>query len=533
MRSLPKTLDETYSRILCGIAEEHREYAIRILQWLTYSARPLRIEELAETIAINTECKPWLDCDARFPEPQDILLICPGLATIEDDLGDDSGWESGHRSTSIVRLAHFSVKEYLVSERIQAQSAKEYAIREIPANQSIAAACLAYLLHFDQYDDLTSETMTEFPLARYAAEYWIQHVKIVGKDLGSTRSLSMELFLNHRIAYVNWVRFCDPENPWGKPDLERDSTSIATPLYYASMSGSDELVQSLLDEEVDVNARSGYFGNALQAASRRGDEAVVRLLLDKGADVNASSNAGFTALHVAAANENQSIVRVLVKNNASLDALNLFSETALHLASQSTSSAVVNILIEGGANPLIIDNYGCTSLDWASMYQPCLEAMGDWATNYTATLQSTRNARLNETVINLTGELQHKELSASYYRLGHVLTFLGDLSAASIAFEQDVYVTEGHLTHRAWCNRCNKNSLIEGYRHVCRSCADVDLCQFCFEFLREEISFERCHNHEFIRIPRDIWRDLKPNCVNENGNTIQMWLAKTHERYKC
>ena len=320
LESLPKTLDETYSRILCGIAEEHKEYAIRILQWLTYSARPLRIEELAETIAVNIEGEPWFDNDAWFPEPRDILLICSSLVTIEDDSEDDSNGGSDHRPTSIVRPAHFSVKEYLVSERIRTQAAKEYAIREIHANKSIAADCLAYLLQFDQYDDLNLEATTEFPLATYAARYWIQHVKIIGKDLDSVQMLIMELFCSRKTAYINWVRFCDPERPWKKPKLRRDPASIATPLYYASLTAVVELIQSLLDKGADVNAQGGCYANALQAASFEDNNAVIRLLINQGAGINAQGGCYGNALQIASFKGNEALIRLLLDKGADVNA---------------------------------------------------------------------------------------------------------------------------------------------------------------------------------------------------------------------
>jgi len=42
-------------------------------------------------------------------------------------------------------------------------------------------------------------------------------------------------------------------------------------------------VQILIDVGADVNARGGYYGNALQAASTRGHEKVVQILIDAGA----------------------------------------------------------------------------------------------------------------------------------------------------------------------------------------------------------------------------------------------------------
>jgi ankyrin repeat protein len=47
------------------------------------------------------------------------------------------------------------------------------------------------------------------------------------------------------------------------------------------------VVKLLHDEAADVNARGGYYGNALQAASGEGHEQMVEPLLEKGANVNA------------------------------------------------------------------------------------------------------------------------------------------------------------------------------------------------------------------------------------------------------
>src|ERR1700761_8562563 len=51
--SLPKTLDATYEHTLLGIDEEKRQFAHRLFQCLAVSARPLRVEELAEILAVR------------------------------------------------------------------------------------------------------------------------------------------------------------------------------------------------------------------------------------------------------------------------------------------------------------------------------------------------------------------------------------------------------------------------------------------------------------------------------------------------
>ena len=213
LKCLPKSLDETYARILCNIPKEHSQDAIKVLQWLTYSARPLRIEELAEIVAIEIEGEPWFDCDAQFPEPREILKVCSGLVALEegsdvDISSDDAATEdtdpndadldgeyhgSTNKTASVVRLAHFSIKEYLISERIQDQPAAEYAIQTASANSAITAHCVAYLLQFNKHDALTSNTTLEFPLAKYAAEYWFHHAHAAGEDINAIRRLSRTL----------------------------------------------------------------------------------------------------------------------------------------------------------------------------------------------------------------------------------------------------------------------------------------------------------------------------------------------------
>jgi hypothetical protein len=59
LNELPETLDETYERILRNINKANQEHAHRLLQCLTIAIRPLRVEELAEVLAIDivAECR--------------------------------------------------------------------------------------------------------------------------------------------------------------------------------------------------------------------------------------------------------------------------------------------------------------------------------------------------------------------------------------------------------------------------------------------------------------------------------------------
>src|SRR4051794_24478024 len=126
------------------IREDDVQYAVRILQWLTFSARPLSVDEVAEIVAIDVERKPAFDREEVLEDPLEALNICSSLVTITTEKG-------GRRQGSVrqvVGLAHYSVKEYLLSNRIRKGPAAHYGMQDTACHDAIAQGCLGYLLQF-------------------------------------------------------------------------------------------------------------------------------------------------------------------------------------------------------------------------------------------------------------------------------------------------------------------------------------------------------------------------------------------------
>jgi hypothetical protein len=94
LSTLPPTLDETYARILDRIDsdEYERPHVYRILQWVCFSFRPIKLQELSAIRKLRDSVRPPLDPEDPFFDPTDILGICSGLLLPE----------SGYK---IVRLA--------------------------------------------------------------------------------------------------------------------------------------------------------------------------------------------------------------------------------------------------------------------------------------------------------------------------------------------------------------------------------------------------------------------------------------------
>jgi hypothetical protein len=153
LKRLPQTLDETYERILCAIHEDHSTQAIRILRWLAFSCRPLYLDEVAEVVAVDPDDYCGLDMDEILEDPLSALDICASLVTTSYSNtaglqwnGNDNTQKPGARR--VLALAHYSVKEYLTSDRISKSLASVYALQENASNAIIARSCIGYLLQF-------------------------------------------------------------------------------------------------------------------------------------------------------------------------------------------------------------------------------------------------------------------------------------------------------------------------------------------------------------------------------------------------
>ena len=387
LECLPATLPQTYERILLNIDENYSQYALKILQWLTCSKSSLSLLELAEVVAIDEDEDPRFNPERRFPEPEDILLMCSSLVTTTEEK-DDPFWNILRRARGEfvpegvvkVRLAHFSVKEYLVSSQIMNGDAGKYSIQEIGANARIARDCLSYILYITDCarkpaSHEEGRFWSDYPLAPYALREWQTHAKVGGQiDEEPMADLIMELFTPEGDDFRTWL-FVDKYHNLCPPR--------GLPLYYVSENGILRVARRLSTMSVDVNAVSGYYGNALCVASVHGRTEMVKLLLKMGSDPNSRGRMG-SALYWASYYGNNTIVRMLldagaevgpepeqklpsglneaasivtwmmstgVDVNTSPEGALSFDNTALSVASSQGHDKVVKVLIEAGTNP--------------------------------------------------------------------------------------------------------------------------------------------------------------------------------------
>ncbi|KAK9445083.1 Pfs, NACHT and Ankyrin domain protein [Metarhizium brunneum] len=323
---LPQDLKETYERMVRSIPKDCRNSALRLLQFLVHTHRPLTVPEAVEIIATDIEeDPPCFDVDGRVFGEEQVLRHCPSLISIV--LAYSHG-----RPTKELHLAHFSVKEYLLGEN-------QFNITT--ASISITRTCLTYLT------DISGshiEIKRDFPMARYAAKVWTGHAALAQASEDIVRATVR--FLEEEATFQRWARLYQADRDWDDdPGPPRGSR-----LYYACCDGLVAPARDLLDKGADVNAQGGYFGNALQAASFRGHFEIVQLLLDKGADVNAQGGRFGNALQAASQDGHQEIVQLLLDKGADVNAQGGRFGNALQAASQDGHQEIVQLLLDKGAD---------------------------------------------------------------------------------------------------------------------------------------------------------------------------------------
>jgi ankyrin repeat protein len=422
---MPKTLDETYERALLEIDEGMRQYAQRLFQCLAVSIRPLRVEELAEIMAVQFDAGalPEFNPDWRLGDAEEaVLSVCSNLISVVDVDG-----------SQVVQFSHFSVKEFLSSDRLAAarEDLSGYHIVPHLAHTILAQASLSVLLQLD--DRIDKDSIRNFPLSGYAAQHWVDHGLF--ENVSSAIQVAMERLFDPDQPYFSaWVWIYDIDSPWresmrtmrpkrpqaaplyyavlcGFPHLIKhliatypgdvdvkggnckspllaafikddiytaslllrrgaDANALdehrVSPLHRASQGGRFDIVQLLLEHNADVDLRSTSGTTPLGWASRAGDIVVSRLLLQRGANANSQNAKGESPLHSASNSGHVKVVELLIQHGADADSRNKKDETPLHIAAFKGHLDTVKLLLGRGAGPNIHNNNDKTPLDLAS-----------------------------------------------------------------------------------------------------------------------------------------------------------------------
>ena len=354
---LPESLDGTYERVLREIKKPNRDHARRLLQCLVVAVRPLRVEELAEVLAVDfddDEGIPKLKTNWRWEDQEQALLTsCSSLIVIVKSDG-----------SRFVQFSHFSVKEFLTAARLATSSedTSRYHILLEPAHTILAQACLSVLLRVG--DRVEQSGGNNSPLAKYAAQHWVAHAQ--DEKVSSCLRKAMEILFDlDKPYFAAWFKSHDIDTNSPSDSIFYQFTPLsksnATPLYYAALCGFQDLVEHLtVNDPKQVNVTGGYYLTPLVAALAAGHFQTAKFLGDNGAQPDVRGYEEMTPLLSAAYNGDFEMVQVLLEYKADINARNTHGRTPLHLASKgdtwkdphiaSSLSKVARLLLEHGAD---------------------------------------------------------------------------------------------------------------------------------------------------------------------------------------
>jgi ankyrin repeat protein len=345
VEDLPETLDKTYGRILFRLPEENWEHTYHVFHTLMVATRPLTMEELCLVLAIDfiAEVTPKYEEIWRSDDPEDNLVtVCSTFLSFVNVDG-----------SRIAQFAHYSVKEFLTSERISKFETKvaRYRMLEEPAHITVARMCMAVLLHLDERTDKNGAE--EIPMIHYAAENWVHHTRF--GDVATEIKPALELFFDPNNPHLaGWVWLYDIDNLWGESKVTSSPRRLDTaPLYYAAQCGFHDMAEQLLTKYprqlntlgarygtpliaalennhleiawmllnhlADTSIREGFYGAPLIVSSKKGYSEVVRHLLEHGEDVDVWDSYIGTPLHVASGVGHFDIVRLLLDFKADVN----------------------------------------------------------------------------------------------------------------------------------------------------------------------------------------------------------------------
>ena len=270
----------------------------------------------------------------------------------------------------VIQFAHFSVKEYLTSDRLaKAKGAvSRFHVSMISAHTIVAQACLGVLLHFDE--NITEDDLEDFPLAEYAAEQWVNHARfedVVAKVQDGVKRL-FDPGKSH-LSVWDWIY-----NPGYRALRSKRHKSpvkaSATPLHYAAFCGMHDIATFLIIEHSqDVHARRGFIREEtpLHVASAGGFVELACVLLKHGADIEARDGDDTSPLELATINVHLEFIRFLLQHGADVNARNKQRLTPLFWASRWEIPSAAQVLLENGAEVNARSDYHQTPLHRAKV----------------------------------------------------------------------------------------------------------------------------------------------------------------------
>ncbi|KAL1682498.1 hypothetical protein EV122DRAFT_287123 [Schizophyllum commune] len=388
LNNLPKTLHETYERILQAIDRQGTDMARiaqRTLRWLVGAQRPIRLNEIQEAVMIEVD-QDALNEDLGVFDPMDVLHTCSSLVSYDNAKG-------------VVNLSHFTVQECLLVPSLATSTLSQFSVQLVDLHRDLALQCLTYIsfdnfaggachdkpsymtrlrnhpcstiekkrpqcLAFRQNEQGADSQFTSKRAFEIYDKAWWTHPSYANQKMKDRQPPGSFL-----LPVPSWWYAIKTRQNWLAERMFHDHPNLITseypyvgfPLMAAARYGLPEIARILLDMGADVNAacdcdkevpRTALYSAVEHMTRDPGHLAVFELLLERGADVNRQyGEVKDTVLQCAAAlSDRIEVIRLLLARGADREASNAYGETPLQVAVRSDGLDTVKFLLSVGCN---------------------------------------------------------------------------------------------------------------------------------------------------------------------------------------
>jgi len=346
LRTLPKTLKETYDKILDSVPKRNQSYIRAALQWIACSTRPLSLDELAVAVVIDPAvAKPNGSENQLFRGGETIHKMLSKLidvhkverfslvdsinhkfGSVKDLLEKFASYREDLKllGPTVVKFSHSSVRNYLLQRRDDADLSRSFSFSEDMAHRFIAKSVLAYFQSLSETASIGNKAYGEswLCLLMYLMRHWHTHaVRLPDEEPGSLAHLFNEVPLAVRYLLMAEDEYTGDsfEDIVGFEESQRKPPSPEQKLQYAACSGSSRVVDIILasNPDLDVDASSEY-GNALFFACERQYWHIADILLERGADPNKHDELRVPLIHACMHGADE-VVQKLISHKADVN----------------------------------------------------------------------------------------------------------------------------------------------------------------------------------------------------------------------
>lgn len=345
IEQVPQDLHDFYSNLVDSIRD--RSEALKLLQWICFSTRPLKTDEMQWAMAINpeNEIDTLEDCQQsnRFIQGRNIERRVKSLTRglVETVLPVTGG-------THFVQFIHQTVKEFFLATGLTKLNDKgDPKLLESTAHCCLSRSCISYLrMSISALSDSNHWDKSMLPLLHYAATSWISHTKLAEEAETPPSRIIDQFGLSMDRFVESWIKIYH-QHEVRPVNLPLRGGNL---LHIASQHGLSKVLSHLIQgtSMMKLDAKNVESQTPLLLATKKNQVNITRMLLETNkVDVNSTDNLGYTPLSWAAVKGYVPLVKMLLETeNVQVDPKGNSKVTPLWLAARAGHSTVVHMLLQ-------------------------------------------------------------------------------------------------------------------------------------------------------------------------------------------